>query len=127
MVDKKTSQKSLAKKEEAELIEDSVNEIINQAVNRKASDIHLEPRQDYLLIRFRIDGLLREANRLPKIFETLLIEHLKKVSGLKASEHRLPQEGSFNQDFINNSFVFKVSCLPTIDGEKIVIKIFNED
>jgi type II secretory ATPase GspE/PulE/Tfp pilus assembly ATPase PilB-like protein len=121
------SQKSLNKKQEAELIEDSVNEIIKQAVKRGASDIHLEPRQDILLIRFRIDGRLREANRLPKIFETLLIEHVKQLAGLKQREHHLPQEGSFSQDFINKTLVFKVSCIPTVDGEKIVIKVFNEE
>lgn len=127
MSEKKTKASGIVQKDETMLIEESINEIINQAVNRGASDIHLEPREGFLLIRFRIDGRLREANRLPKIFEVLLIEHIKHIAGLKLSERRLPQLGSFDKKLKSDNYSFKVSSLPTVDGEKIVIKLLKEN
>jgi len=108
-------------------IEESVFEIISQATNRGASDIHLEPRSDYLLIRFRIDGLLKEANRLPKNLEAEINSYIKRLAGLKENSSNIFQSDVFSLDHLNEPYIFKVSCLPYVEGEKLVISISNEE
>ncbi|HUA13167.1 MAG TPA: ATPase, T2SS/T4P/T4SS family [Candidatus Sulfotelmatobacter sp.] len=106
-------------------VEESVDELVAQAIKHGVSDIHLEPREDILLVRFRIDGTLKEANRLPKKYQSELVGSFKKRANL-SSEFNLPQEGSFSESVGGRKYVFKVSSLPTIDGEKLVVKLYDQ-
>lgn len=116
---------------EDEVAEDSpiaqtVNLIIEYGVNASASDIHIEPREDYVVIRYRIDGVLREANKLPRKVLGALVSRIKILSNLKIDEHRAPQDGRFKVEVAGNVFALRVSTLPIVDGEKVVMRILNE-
>ena len=114
-----------------ELAEDSpiaqtVNLIIDYGVKNGASDIHIEPREEYVLIRYRIDGILREANKLPRKVLGSLVSRIKILSSLKIDEHRAPQDGRFKISINNHVYALRVSTLPIIDGEKVVMRILDE-
>ena len=116
---------------EADVAEDSpiaqtVNLIIEEAVKSGASDIHIEPRDSYVAIRYRIDGMLHEANKLPKKVLGALVSRIKILSNLKIDEHRAPQDGRFKVSIGAQVFAMRVSTLPIADGEKVAIHIFNE-
>lgn len=116
---------------EEDLAEDSpiaqtVNLIIEYAVKAGASDIHIEPREDYVSVRYRIDGVLREANKLPKKVMGALISRIKILANLKIDEHRAPQDGRFKINTGSQGFALRVSTLPIMDGEKVVMRILNE-
>ena len=99
--------------------------IINDAVSRNASDIHIEPFENEIVVRYRIDGKLLTANKLkPHIFQPLVARY-KIMSELNIAERRLPQDGKILKEINGNSYDFRVSTMPTIHGEKIVIRIFN--
>lgn len=100
--------------------------IIGYAVNQKASDIHLEPLADRLRLRFRIDGLLREIARLPLSLQPAIISRIKILSGMKIDEQRIPQDGRFDAQSQNHTVDLRVSSLPTIHGEKIVIRLLDK-
>jgi type IV pilus assembly protein PilB len=104
----------------------SVNIIIDYAVKSGASDIHIEPREDYVLIRYRIDGILKEANKLPRKLLNSLISRIKILSNMKIDEHRAPQDGRFKVEIGGMYYALRVSSLPILDGEKIVMRILNE-
>ncbi len=117
--------------DENDLAEDSpvaqtVNIIIEYGVKAGASDIHIEPREDYVLVRYRIDGLLREANKLPRKLLGALVSRIKILSNLKIDEHRAPQDGRFKVEISGQIYALRVSTLPIIDGEKVVMRILNE-
>ncbi len=104
----------------------TVNLLIEYAVKANASDIHIEPREDYVLIRYRVDGLLREANKLPKKLLNALVSRIKILSNLKIDERRAPQDGRFKMQVGEQIFAIRVSTLPTVDGEKVAMRILNE-
>jgi type IV pilus assembly protein PilB len=116
---------------EAEVAEDSpvaktVNLIIEYAIKQGASDIHIEPHEDFVAVRYRIDGQLRETNRLPKKIIAALVSRIKILSNLKIDERRAPQDGRFKVTLGSGQYALRVSTLPIVDGEKVVMRILNE-
>ncbi len=117
--------------DESDLAEDSpiaqtVNLIIEYGVKANASDIHIEPRENDVVVRYRIDGLLREANKLPRKMLGALVSRIKILSNLKIDEHRAPQDGRFKIEVNGAIYALRVSTLPILDGEKVVMRILNE-
>jgi type IV pilus assembly protein PilB len=117
--------------DENDLAEDSpvaqtVNIIIEYGVKAGASDIHIEPRENFVVIRYRIDGLLREANKLPRKLLGALVSRIKILSNLKIDERRAPQDGRFKVDINGQIYALRVSTLPILDGEKVAMRILNE-
>lgn len=117
--------------DEADLAEDSpvaqtVNLIIEYGIKSGASDIHLEPREGHVIVRYRIDGILKEANKLPKKVHSALVSRIKILSNLKIDERRVPQDGRFKIQVGAGVFALRVSTLPITDGEKVVMRILNE-
>ncbi|HET6863866.1 MAG TPA: GspE/PulE family protein [Candidatus Saccharimonadales bacterium] len=116
---------------EADVAEDSpvaktVNLIIEYAIKQGASDIHIEPREEYVSVRYRIDGQLRETNQLPKKIVAALVSRIKILSNLKIDERRAPQDGRFKVTLGSGEYALRVSTLPIVDGEKVVMRILNE-
>lgn len=117
--------------DEEDLAEDSpiaqtVNLLIEYAIRSGASDIHIEPRESFISVRYRIDGILREANKLPKKVHSALVSRIKILSNLKIDERRAPQDGRFKIQTASGMFALRVSTLPITDGEKVVMRILNE-
>lgn len=107
-------------------IAQTVNLIIEYAIKSGASDIHIEPREHELQIRYRIDGVLREANKLPKKTQAALVSRIKILSNLKIDERRAPQDGRFKINMNGRIFAFRVSTLPVTEGEKVVMRVLDE-
>ncbi len=107
-------------------IAQTVNLIIEYAVKSGASDIHIEPRDKQVLIRYRVDGVLKEANRLPKRTLNSLVSRIKILSSLKIDERRAPQDGRFKITMNGRVFAFRVSTLPITEGEKVVMRVLDE-
>ena len=117
--------------DEADLAEDSpiaqtVNLLIEYAIRSGASDIHIEPRENYISVRYRVDGILREANKLPKKVHGALVSRIKILSNLKIDERRAPQDGRFKIQLGGEMYALRVSTLPITEGEKVVMRILNE-
>ena len=117
--------------DEEDVAEDSpiaktVNLIIEYGIKSGASDVHIEPREDYVLVRYRVDGVLREANKLPKKVLGSLVSRIKILSNLKIDERRSPQDGRFKIQIGEQIYALRVSTLPILDGEKVVMRILNE-
>ena len=117
--------------DESDLAEDSpvaqtVNIIIEYGVKAGASDIHIEPREEFVVVRYRIDGVLRETNKLPRKLLGALVSRIKILSNLKIDEHRAPQDGRFKVEISGLVYALRVSTLPILDGEKVVMRILNE-
>ncbi len=114
-----------------EVAEDSpiaktVNLIIEYAIKEGASDIHIEPREQLVQVRYRIDGVLREANTLPRNLMLALASRIKIMSNLKIDEHRKPQDGRFKISSPSGTIALRVSTLPVMDGEKVVMRLLDE-
>ncbi|HEX7259753.1 MAG TPA: GspE/PulE family protein, partial [Candidatus Saccharimonadia bacterium] len=92
----------------------------------RASDIHLEPRENLVQVRFRIDGVLRETMTLPKGIMAAVVSRIKILSNLKIDEHRVPQDGRFKFAVGSKTVALRVSTLPVMDGEKVVMRILDE-
>jgi type IV pilus assembly protein PilB len=107
-------------------IAQTVNLIIEYAIKQGASDVHIEPREDHVSIRYRVDGQLRETNRLPKKVLASLVSRIKILSNLKIDERRAPQDGRFKVAIGSGQYALRVSTLPIADGEKVVMRILNE-
>lgn len=107
-------------------IAQTVNLLLEYAVRSSASDIHIEPREGYVQIRYRIDGVLKEVNRLPINVLNSLISRIKILSNLKIDEHRVPQDGRFKVNVVGKQYALRVSTLPITDGEKVVMRILDE-
>jgi len=103
-----------------------VNLILVQAVKEKASDIHIEPFQRTLKLRYRIDGELVMAESPPKALQLAITSRIKILSGLNIAERRVPQDGRFRIKVMNKEVDLRVSILPTAYGEKIVIRILDK-
>lgn len=107
-------------------IAQTVNVLIEYAVKSNASDIHIEPREDFVLIRYRVDGILREVNKLPRKVLGALVSRIKILSNLKIDERRVPQDGRFKIEVAGQIYAMRVSTLPVVDGEKVALRILNE-
>ncbi|NDE68018.1 type II/IV secretion system protein [bacterium] len=104
-----------------------VDTLLKHAILQNASDIHVEPQEQELLVRYRIDGLLRDAMVLPKNAEPPVTARIKVLSNLKLDEKRLPQDGRFKIDMSGEKVSFRVSILPTYYGEKTVMRLLREN
>ncbi len=104
-----------------------VDTLIKHAIIQNASDIHIEPDEKEVRIRYRIDGILHEAMTLPKQVRDGIIARIKVLSNLKLDEHRVPQDGRFKIEKEGIKISFRVSILPIFDGEKIVMRLLNEN
>src|SRR3989338_622610 len=111
--------------EEAPIIK-IVNYLIVQAVQLKASDIHIEPEEKFLAVRYRVDGLLHRQSPLPKDLAGAVISRFKIMAGLDISEKRLPQDGRIIMKIGNKDIDFRVSTCPTIHGENVVLRILDK-
>ncbi|HOR23449.1 Flp pilus assembly complex ATPase component TadA [Candidatus Saccharibacteria bacterium] len=117
--------------DESDLAEDSpiaqtVNLIIEGAIKAGASDVHIEPRENNVSIRYRVDGILQEVNKLPKKVHNALVSRIKILSNLKIDERRAPQDGRFKIAINNMLYALRVSTLPISEGEKVVMRILSE-
>jgi type IV pilus assembly protein PilB len=115
----------------SEVVEDApivkfVNLLVNQAVNDRASDIHVEPTESDLRIRFRIDGVLHEVMRSPRSIQAGVISRLKVMADINIAERRVPQDGRITMKVNGRSIDLRVATLPTVYGEKVVMRILDK-
>jgi len=103
-----------------------VNTVIQQAISDKASDIHIEPDEELIRVRYRIDGILAELMKAPKSIQGELTSRLKIMAQMDISEKRLPQDGRIKVKVKDTGIDLRVSSLPTVFGEKIVIRILDK-
>jgi type IV pilus assembly protein PilB len=105
-----------------------VNTVIFQAAEENASDVHFEPHEDSLVIRFRVDGVLREMQRIPKRMAAGVTTRLKVLAKLDIAERRKPQDGriSLSTAAVGRSLDIRVATLPTVEGEKVVMRLLDK-
>ncbi len=103
-----------------------IDTLLKHAVLQGASDIHIEPAEKELIIRYRVDGLLHDAMKLPKEAASAIIARIKVLSSLKLDEKRLPQDGRFKIDLDGEKVSFRISVIPVYYGEKAVMRILRE-
>ncbi len=103
-----------------------VDALLKHAILQRASDIHIEPTQKEIIIRYRIDGILHEAMVLPKQVSAGIVARIKVLANLRLDEHRLPQDGRFKIEKDEYKYSVRVSVLPVIEGEKIVMRLLAE-
>ena len=104
-----------------------VNEMFARAAELEASDIHVEPEEDCMVIRFRIDGILQEILTTPLSQFAAVASRIKLVGGLNIAEHRLPQDGRTNLKIGRSDMDIRISTIPTMHGESIVLRILRKD
>lgn len=115
-------------REENSVVVKIVNTILRRAIEEKASDIHIESYREYIRIRYRIDGVLIEIGRIKGIeFLQYIISRIKIIADLDIVERRMPQDGRFEINIQDKKIDFRVSIIPTINGEKCVIRILNQN
>ncbi|MCX5713545.1 MAG: type II secretion system ATPase GspE [Candidatus Omnitrophica bacterium] len=102
-----------------------VNLMIMKAISEGASDIHLEPEEEVLKVRFRVDGILHEESSPPKHLESAIISRIKIMANLNISERRLPQDGRFTIKAEGKQIDVRISCVPTIYGENLVMRLLD--
>ena len=103
-----------------------VDTLLEYAILESASDIHIEPGEKDVIVRYRIDGILKNVMTLPKSVHPGVIARIKILSNLKLDEHRLPQDGRFKIEADTYNVSFRVSIIPAYDGEKVVLRLLNE-
>ncbi len=103
-----------------------VDTLLKHAILQRASDIHIEPTEKEVVVRYRIDGILRDAMTLPQQAALGIVARIKVLSNLKLDEHRLPQDGRFKVEAEDYKYSIRVSILPVFDGEKIVMRLLSE-
>lgn len=116
----------------ANLVQDApitraLNAILDYAAQSRASDIHIEPREKELKIRYRIDGILQETMTLPKSIEPALISRIKILSNLRIDEHRIPQDGQFQISSGGREIDLRIAISPVVWGEQVVIRLLDKD
>ena len=111
--------------EEAPIIK-MVNLILSRAIKERATDVHIEPFEKKLQVRFRIDGILYPITSFPKRVQGGIISRIKILSDLDIAEHRLPQDGRFRVKAYNRDVDFRVSTVPTRFGEKVVLRLLDK-
>ncbi len=102
-----------------------VNLMLLQAFHEGASDIHVEPEKDKVLVRYRIDGILREIDQYPKSAHAGIVSRIKVMANLDIAENRIPQDGRTRFEFENQTVDLRVSLMPTVHGENIVLRLLN--
>jgi type IV pilus assembly protein PilB len=102
-----------------------VNSLIEQAVMNRASDLHLEPTEDDMRVRYRIDGVLHEVDLVPRGVMSALLSHIKIMSGVDITEKRVPQNGRITAMIRDRSVDLRTATLPTVWGEKIVLRVLD--
>jgi type IV pilus assembly protein PilB len=107
-------------------ISQALSKILEYAVKSRASDIHVEPLEDALKIRCRVDGVLREVMQLPKSIEPALVSRVKILANLKIDEHRVPQDGQFAVKVANKEVDLRIAISPVVWGEQIVIRLLDK-
>ncbi len=103
-----------------------VDSLLKHAVLQRASDVHIEPTEKEVVVRYRIDGILHDAMVLPKQIASSVVARIKVLSNLKLDEHRLPQDGRFKIETESYRYSVRVSILPVAEGEKIVMRLLSE-
>lgn len=104
----------------------ALNAILDYAAQSKASDIHIEPREKELKIRYRVDGILQETMTLPKSIEPALISRIKILSNLRIDEHRIPQDGQFQISSSGREIDLRIAISPVVWGEQVVIRLLDK-
>ena len=121
------SEKDLKKMAEDLPVVRIVDTLLRHAIIQGASDIHIEPMEEEVLVRYRIDGILNDAMKLPKMAADSLVARLKVLSALKLDQKRLPQDGRFKMEMDGQKVAFRVSMLPVFYGEKVVMRLLREN
>ncbi len=126
------SQADEAPEQQAEVIKEApvaniITQLMEYAVKSKSSDVHIEPLEDKTRVRYRIDGILHEKVILPRAVHDALVSRIKILSNLKIDEKRLPQDGRFSYTSGNTIYDLRVSVIPTIYGEKVVMRILPKN
>jgi type IV pilus assembly protein PilB len=121
------SEKDLKKMAEDLPVVRIVDTLLRHAIIQGASDIHIEPMEEEVLVRYRIDGILSDAMKLPKIAAGSIVARLKVLSNLKLDQKRLPQDGRFKMEMDGQKVAFRVSMLPVFYGEKVVMRLLREN
>lgn len=106
---------------------EAVNQILHQAIQRRASDVHIEPQPQGLRIRLRIDGVLHNLPRLPEVQPAAVLARLKVLAGLDIAERRLPQDGQFTHEINGSGAAFRLATLPVSHGEKAVVRLLQSE
>lgn len=104
----------------------ALSTILEYAVKSRASDVHIEPLENALKIRCRVDGVLREIMQLPKAIEPALVSRIKILSNLKIDEHRVPQDGQFAVKIANKEVDLRIAVSPVVWGEQVVIRLLDK-
>ncbi len=107
----------------ASVVAELAQNLITEGIRRKATDIHISPAMDTLNVFYRVDGVLQYGFCIPKSAQNGIISRIKVMSMLDISEQRLPQDGSFSMTFLNTKYDMRISTVPTIYGENIVIRV----
>lgn len=102
-----------------------VNQILQLAIEQRASDIHIDPQETKVLIRYRVDGVLRTDRALPKHMQSVLTARIKILANMDITEHRVPQDGRIKMNIDFHPVDLRVSTLPTVYGEKIVMRVLD--
>jgi type IV pilus assembly protein PilB len=104
----------------------AVNILIEYAVKSRASDIHIEPRETFIQVRYRVDGILKDTMTLPKALAASIASRIKILANLRIDEHRIPQDGRIKMKIVGQNISIRISTLPVMDGEKIVMRLLDE-
>jgi type IV pilus assembly protein PilB len=118
--------KQLAKEAEELPVIKIVDALLRHAILQRASDIHIEPTEKEVVVRYRIDGILHDAMVLPKQAASGIVARIKVLANLKLDEHRLPQDGRFKIETDEYKYSVRVSVLPIFDGEKVVMRLLSQ-
>jgi len=128
LLDEKVGEKKELEKQAKELpIIKIVDTLLKHAILQRASDVHIEPMEKEVLVRYRIDGILRDAMTLPTATKSGIVARVKVLSKLKLDEHRLPQDGRFKIKLEEYKYSIRVSILPVFNGEKVVMRLLSEE
>jgi type II secretory ATPase GspE/PulE/Tfp pilus assembly ATPase PilB-like protein len=109
------------------IIPSIVTSLVSFALKKKSSDVHIEPLEDSVRVRYRVDGLLITVITIPRYFRNAVISRIKILSQMKIDEQRVPQDGRFEIDYKGHAIDIRVSTLPTVHGEKVVMRLLDKD
>lgn len=118
------SEPKIEREEDSPVVQ-MVNQLIEQAVQLGASDIHLDPQEDSLRIRYRVDGMMRTERTLPPHMQSVLLARIKVMGNMNVAERRVPQDGRVELDVEYRKIDIRIATLPTIHGEKAVLRILD--
>jgi len=125
MADHRDKGKRPTQEEETSPLPRIVDFLIGVAIKRRVSDIHIEPQEDGVLVRNRIDGILRNFHLLPKFLQAPLISRIKILANMDITEKRLPQDGRIKASFSGRKLDLRISAIPTLYGEKVVLRLLD--